>query len=1071
MMRRMINTSLRFRVLLTAAAVGVLFLGLTQLPKASQDIYPEFAPPYVEVQTEALGLSSQEVEQLITVPLEADLLNGVAWVKDIRSESVPGLSSITLIFEPGTSLFRARQAVQERLAQAHALPNVSKPPQMLQPVSSTSRTMMIGLSSSKLSLIEISQLARWTIKPRLMGVEGVANVSSFGQRERQLQVQVDPKQLHEKGVTLQEVVETAGNALWVSPLSYLEASSPGTGGFIETPRQRLGVRHVNPIESAGDLAAVAFPPKEGGGGAALKLGDVAQVVEDHQPLIGDAQVNNGTGLLLVVEKLRDANTIDVTKGVEEALAALRPALHDLRVDTSIYRPANYINRASHNIGQATLAALALLILLLALAFYHWRAALVATATVVVSLVAAALVLDLRGTTFNTMTVAGLALALGVIIDDALAGTERVVRAVREEGGDTPILQTILRSFIEIRGPLTFAAVLVLLPVLPVYFMGDLFGAFGKPLATSYAIAVLVSTVVALTLTPALSVLLLSKTADAGGQSPVIGAVSRRYDGAVGRLLRAPGKAFVLAGLVAVIGLVALPQIRQSRLPALEERDFLMEVEAAPGTSLARTNAITSEITNELRAIPGVRNVASHAGRAVTGDQVVSVNSSKLWVSLAPSADYEKTVKAIKGVARTHKDLDLDLLSYQQARIEDARSGADAPIVVRVYGNERDLLAVKAKEVGDELRKINGITELNVELPVEEPSLEVEVDLNRAKDFGVKPGDVRRSAAILLSGIEVGQLFYDQKVFEVVVWGAPETRQGTEDVKNLLIDTPNGGQVRLDQVADVKVVSSPDVIEREGVFRRIDVTARVSGRSRDAVASEVEKTINGIDFPLEYRAELLGNFAEKQAAERRLLGLGAFAALAVLLLLQAAFGSWRVGAALFLTVPVALVGGVAAALALGGKLTIGAAVGLLIVLGLAGRHGILLIRRFQQLERREGLSFGAELVRRGAVERLAPTLMSTVATALVFLPFAVLSHRPGLEVLHPMAVVVLGGLVTATLVTLFVVPVLYLTVAGGATATELDLRLFEEELLAESEPVPQPTVVANGNGASAELVEQ
>jgi Cu/Ag efflux pump CusA len=526
--------------------------------------------------------------------------------------------------------------------------------------------------------------------------------------------------------------------------------------------------------------------------------------------------------------------------------------------------------------------------------------------------------------------------------------------------------------------------------------------------------------------------------------------------------------------VAVVGLVALPQIRQSRLPALEERDFLMEVEAAPGTSLARTNAITSEITNELRAIPGVRNVASHAGRAVTGDQVVSVNSSKLWVSLAPSADYEKTVKAVKAVANNHKDLDLDLLSYQQARIEDTKSGADAPIVVRVYGNERDLLAAKAKEVGDELRKINGLTELNVELPVEEPSLEVEVDLDRAKDYGVKPGDVRRAAAILLSGIEVGQLFYDQKVFDVVVWGAPETRTGVDTVKNLLIDTPNGGQVRLEQVADVNVVSSPDVIEREGVFRRIDISARVSGRNRDDVASEVEKTIKGIDFPLEYRAELLGNFAEKQAAERRLLGLGAFAALAVLLLLQAAFGSWRIGAALFVTLPIALVGGITAALALGGKLTIGAAVGLLTVLGLAGRHGILLIRRLQQLERREGLSFGAELVRQGARERVAPTLLSTLATALVFAPFAVLSHRPGLEILHPMAVVVLGGLVSATLVTLFVVPVLYLTVAGGASATELDLRLFEEELLTESEPVPAPhpaAVVNNGSGADAELVEQ
>ncbi|MGH9004550.1 MAG: efflux RND transporter permease subunit, partial [Acidimicrobiia bacterium] len=373
MMRRILQTSLRFRVLVVAVAAGLVFVGVTQVPKSPVDVYPEFTPTVVEVQTEALGLSAAEVEQLLTVPLEADLLNGVAWLQDIRSESVPGLSSITLVFEPGTNLFRARQMVQERLAQAHAIPNVSKPPQMLQPVSSTSRTMMIGLSSKTLSLIDISQLARWTIKPRLMGVEGVANVSTFGHRERQLQVQVDPKRLGEAGVTLQQVVESTGNALWVSPLSFLEASTPGTGGFLETPNQRIGVQHIQPIESAGELAQV---PLEGTGGAALRIGDVAEVVEGHQPLIGDAQVDGGEGLLLVVERLPDASTVDVTSGVEAALEDLRPGLDGLKIDTSIYQPAEYIHSAAGNVSRAALAGLALVVLLLGFAFYHWRTALI-----------------------------------------------------------------------------------------------------------------------------------------------------------------------------------------------------------------------------------------------------------------------------------------------------------------------------------------------------------------------------------------------------------------------------------------------------------------------------------------------------------------------------------------------------------------------------------------------------------------------------------------------------------------------------------------------------------------------
>ncbi|HVF15200.1 MAG TPA: efflux RND transporter permease subunit [Acidimicrobiales bacterium] len=1071
MTRKLINSSLRFHVAAVAVALGVVLFGLTQVRQASVDVYPEFAPLLVEVQTEALGLSATEVEQLITVPLEADLLNGVAWVDDIRSASVPGLSSITLAFAPGTDLFRARQAVQERLAQAHALPNVSKPPQMLQPVSSTSRTMLIGLSSSTLSLIDISQLARWTIKPRLQGVEGVANVSSFGQRERQLQVQVDPRRLHDKGVSLLQVVETAGNALVVSPLSFLEASTPGTGGFIESPQQRLGVRHVSPIESAADLAQVAVagrttlaaptapaidettgepvppppPPPQ------LRLGDVAQVVEDHQPLIGDALVNNGPGLVLVVEKLRGANTVDVAEGVEDALAALRPGLRDLKIDASIYRPADYVRTSSGNVGMGLLVGIGLVILLLAFAFYQWRRALVSAATIITSLVAAGSVLYLTGQTFNAMTLAGLALALGVVIDDAIAGSERVARRL-QAGGDRSAASTITDASAEVRGPLAYATLFVLLPVLPLFFVGNLLGAFGRPLAVSYALAVLVSMAVALLLTPALSLLLLSKPAHAGRrESALVAKVGPRYNGLLERVLGAPARALALVGLIALVGVVLIPQLRHAELPSLHEADLMVDLRAAPGTSLVRMKEITSDVTGQLSAIPGVRNVTSHEGRAVTGDQVVDVNSAGVWVSLDEDADYSTTVEAIEDVLDGYPDLDAQVESYQQTRVAQAgfergEEGSDSPIAVRVYGNEPDLLAQKADEVGTELSKIDGIDDLQVDLPVAEPTLEVEVSLEKASQFGVKPGDVRRAAAILLSGIDVGQLFYDQKVFDVVVWGAPETRKNQDDVRALLIETPGGTQVRLDQVADVRLVDSPDVIEREGVFRRIDITAEVSGRSRGDVAADVEKAIEAIDFPLEYRAELLGDFAAGQAEQRRSLLLAGFAGLAMLLVLQACFGNWRLGTALFLSLPLALSGGAAAAFALAGDVTVGAALGLLVVLGIAARNGILLVTRYQEMERREEHGFGSALVVQGARERLAPTLMTAAATVLMFLPVIVLGARPGYELLRPMGMVVLGGLVTSTLVSLFVVPALYLLFARVRSDTELDVGRFEDELL-------------------------
>ena len=381
-MRWLIGSSLRLRRVVVVAAAGVIVLSVAQLWHASVDTLPEFGPPTVQVQTEALGLSAPEVEQLITVPLEQDLLAGVPWLDTMRSASIPGLSSIELIFDPGTDLLRARQVVQERLTQAAGLPNVSATPHMLQPLSSTSRIMMIRLSSATVSPIEMSVLARWTIRPKLLGVQGVANVSIWGQRERQLQVQVDPERLATYGLSLDHIIETSGNALWASPLTFLEASTPGTGGFIDTANQRLGIQHLQPITTASDLAKVPIDRASGG---ALRLGDVADVVEDHQPLIGDAIFTDGDpGLLLIVEKFPGANTLDVTHDVESALDALRPGLPGVALDPTVYRPAGYMERSAANLGIALLISLVLVIVALGVILLGWRGAVVGLAAIVSS---------------------------------------------------------------------------------------------------------------------------------------------------------------------------------------------------------------------------------------------------------------------------------------------------------------------------------------------------------------------------------------------------------------------------------------------------------------------------------------------------------------------------------------------------------------------------------------------------------------------------------------------------------------------------------------------------------------
>ncbi|MGH2776133.1 MAG: efflux RND transporter permease subunit [Actinomycetota bacterium] len=1034
MMRWIVGSSLKFRLLMIAVAAGTMFFGIMQLGDTSVDILPEFTPPTVEVQAEALGLSAEEVEQFITVPLEQDLLNGVAFLDEIHSASLPGLSSVVMTFEPGTDLLDARQVVGERLAQAvgvAGLPEVSKPPQMLQPLSSTSRVSMIKLSSESVSPIEMSVLARWVISPRLQGVNGVANVAIWGQRERQLQVLADPERLRDQDVSLQQVIRTAGNALEVSPLSFLEASSPGTGGFIDTANQRLQIFHEQTITTPGELAQVPLEDTEGNAvfarGEPVTLGEVTEVVEDHQPLIGDALCSDGECLLLVVEKFPGANTLEVTEGVEAALEAMRPGLPGVEIDTSIYRPATFIETSFTNLGWTLLIGMVLLLLLIGAFFWDWRTGLICAVAIPLSLVAAGLVLYYRGVTLNTMLIAGLVMALVALVDDAIFDVERFSRRLRErraDGSDVPPGRTILEASLEMRSAFLFGALIIFAALLPVFFMDGRAGAFLPPIALSYMLAVVASMVVALTITPALSFMLLSG-APQRRPSPVVTWLQRGYDKVSGRIVPRLGSAMVAVIAVVVLGLVALPFLDDSLSPSLKERDLLIQMETAPGTSLAKMNELTGRAVQELGSLPGVDNVGADVGRAIMSDQVVNVNTSEIWVKLDPSSDYHATVATIEDVVDGYPEVSSNVLTYSEERITDVLEQTDDEIVVRVYGENSDVIQDKAQEVRGLVSGIDGVEEARAEIPEQEPTLEVEVDLARAQALGVKPGDVRRAAATLLSGITVGNLFEQQKVFDVVVWGAPEIRQSVSDVRQLLIDTPNGGHVRLGDVATTRVAPNPTVIRHESVASYVDVSARVSGRDVGAVAGDVERAIQRVDFPFEHRAELLEGFTEQQADRSRVLAVALAAAVGIFLLLQAAFNSWRLATLAFLTLPLALVGGVLATLLDGGTITLGSIVGFVAVLGVAARGGVVLIRHYQRLERHEGESFGPDLVVRGTREQLVPILMTALATSTIFAPFVIAGDAAGLEIVRPMAVVILGGLLSSTLLNLVVVPAFYL----------------------------------------------
>ena len=508
-MRHIVAGSLRFKWLVLFLASAILALGFVQIPETKVDVFPEFAPPQIEIQTIALGNSSNEVEQLITVPIE-DQLGGIAGLTDLRSKSVAQLSSIRLIFERGTDELLARQLVTERLAQITAtLPTWASPPFMMPALSATSRIMKIGLTSDEVNMIDMSTIAYWKIRSRLLRVPGVAQVAIWGERLPQRHVQVDPKKLAENDVTLQQVMDAGADSLDAGLLRYSDGAVVGTGGFIESGGQRLNVRHVQPIIGPEQLGKVPVLQRDG---KTLRLDDLGEVLVDPGPLIGDAVINDGPGLMLVVQKFRGANTLEVTRGVEQAMAEMAPGLRGIEVDTTIFRPATFIEQSLENLTTALLLGILLVVLIIVAFLFEWKTAFISLIAIPLSLVAAVLVLDSAGVTVNVMVLAGLVVAIGVVVDDAIIDVENIVRRLRQaraEGLGTSTFRVVLDASVEVRSAITYATIINVVAVVPVLFLEGLSGSFFRPLVLAYGLAVLVSMVVALTLTPALCLLLLS----------------------------------------------------------------------------------------------------------------------------------------------------------------------------------------------------------------------------------------------------------------------------------------------------------------------------------------------------------------------------------------------------------------------------------------------------------------------------------------------------------------------------------------------------------------------------------
>src|SRR5437588_5899390 len=626
--------------------------------------------------------------------------------------------------------------------------------------------------------------------------------------------------------------------------------------------------------------------------------------------------------MLIVEKLPWANTLDVTRGVELALKDLQPGLSGVQVDPTIFRPADFIERALHNLSRALLLGSLLMVIMLFFFLWEWRVALISVVAMPLSLLGAILVLHLRGATINTMI---------------------LLRNAKLERRESPVVKWLHHGYERVLRP----------------------------------------------------------------------------------IIRTPRPAFAVVALITVAAVMVIPRLGEELFPKFKEDEFLSHWLTKPGTSITEQRRITESVSREIRAIPGVKNFGSHIAQAFSADEPNGVDFAENWISIDPKANYDQTLDKIQNVVNGYPGLFRNVETYLAERIEETISGSGSAIVVRIFGPDLDVLRGKAEEVTAKMAKIKGVTDLTPELQTDVPNIEVKVDLDRAERFGVKPGDVRRQASTLVEGEEVGDIYRAAKTYDVNVWSVPLTLTSLTGIQNLPIDTPDGSQIHLADVADVAIRPTPNFIRHEAQQRRIDVLANASGRDLGSVVRDIKQSLGNVKFPLAYHAEVLGEFKERQDAQRRLLAFGIAGAIAILLLLQSTFSSWRLAILTFLTLPIALVGGLLAAYMTGGVLSMGSLIGLFTVLGVVARHKIMLIDHYRHLERYEGMTFGRDLVVRGARERLSPILMTTLAAGLALIPLIAAGDIPGQEIEYPMAIVILGGLVTATLPNLFIVPSLYL----------------------------------------------
>ena len=1014
-----IGFAIRFRGIVIALACVLLGYGIYALGRAKYDVFPEFAPPQVGIQTEAVGLTPEQVEILVTQPIE-NAINGVPGVQTLRSTSIQGLSVVTVFFDPSSDIYRDRQVVAERLGTAAGqLPQGVKPPSLTPLTSSTSTVVVAGLTSETRSLMELRTTADWTVRLRLLAVPGVANVAVFGGDTRSIQVQIHPDQLIRYGLGLNDILTAARKATGVRG-----------AGFIDTNNQRIVFQTEGQSLKPDDIARTVLLSQ---GAASITLGNVADVVEAPEPRIGGAAIQGKPGVILNVSEQYGANTVEVTNAVEAALDELRPGLQadGITLQADLFRPANFINTATSNVRESLILGGILVVVILFLFLFDLRTAAISCTAIPLSLLAGTIILDRLGATLNTMTLGGLAISIGVVVDDAVIGIENIVRRLRENGRlaePRPVSLVVLHACLEVRGAVVYATFAVILVVLPIMALSGIAGRLFAPLGIAYTLAVLASLVVALTVTPALSILLLAgRIADK--DPPLVRWTRTGYE----RLLRAiaPQPRTVIAAAVAftIAGCAALPFFGGSFIPELKEGHFIIHMSAVPGTSIGESLRIGARIADALRQVPSVRSVAQRVGRAELASDTWGTHYSEFEVDLKPGLsgdDGEAAQADIRKALAGFVGVNFSLKTFLTERVEETLSGYTASVAVNIFGSDLDVLDRKAQEIARVLGDVSGATEVQVQSPPGLPQLTIQLrkpDLERWGFDSIEVLDLIRAA---YQGDVVGQTYQGNQVFNVITILDEPSRDNLTKIGNLPLRSSGGAYVLLKQIADIYQVAGRYQVLHQGSRRLQTVTANVAGTDIASFVQAAKFAIAAkVQLPAGTYVQFAGAATAQSQSQRDLLINSTIAGLGVVLLLSIVTRNWRNLLLVLANLPFALVGGVLAVFAGGGLLSLGSMVGFVAVFGITLRNSILMIAHYEHLVEIEGLPWGLDTAIRGAADRLTPILMTSIVTGLGVLPLAIGMGDPGREIEGPMAVVILGGLLTSMTLNLLVLPTLAL----------------------------------------------